>query len=259
MKHSCPDHPKTKAIAAKLNLRRYQAIGLLESLWQFTAVYAKRGDIGRWTDAEIASAIDWDRTPQELIESLLATRFLDACPVNRLLVHDWKEHADQGVQRSEEVKKLGFASVQLASYSKKLRRRASDRKERKGKEGSSLKEGGVGEGNNEPPTLAALTAFDAFWAAYPRRIGKIKAREVFAHSVKELESRLDHPEDPAGWIIEKAAEFGRSPAGQQGKYTPHPATWLHHGRYDDDPGEWQRSQEEPTASQKSLDLSIKRT
>lgn len=112
MKRGGPDHPKTKALATVLGITRYQAVGLLESLWHFTAQYAKRGDIGKWSDVEIATALEWDRSTQELMDALLAVRFLDRCPVQRLLVHDWKEHSDQTVQRSEEVQKLGFASIQ---------------------------------------------------------------------------------------------------------------------------------------------------
>lgn len=121
MKRGTPDHPKTRMLAARLNLKRYQAVGLLESLWHFAASYAKRGDIGKWSNSEIAAAIDWEGDPDELITALVASNFLDECDEFRLLVHDWKEHADQTVMRSEEVKKLGFASIQLANASRKLK------------------------------------------------------------------------------------------------------------------------------------------
>ena len=113
MKRGVPDHPKTKLLMTLLGLARYQAVGVLESIWHFAASYAKRGDIGRWTNQEIASAIGWDKDADGLIEGLVEARFLDADPKHRLLIHDWQEHCDQTVQRSEEVKKLGFIAPTL--------------------------------------------------------------------------------------------------------------------------------------------------
>jgi hypothetical protein len=80
-------------------------------MWHFTAAYAKRGDIGKWTDAEIAAHLEWSRGHDELISALIDTRWLDRCSVHRLLVHDWSDHADQTVKRSEEVLRYGFAKL----------------------------------------------------------------------------------------------------------------------------------------------------
>lgn len=117
MKRGTPDHPKTRLLAARLKLTRYQVVGVLESLWHFTAQYAKRGDIGKWSDETIASAIEWEGDPAELIAALVSARFLDADTTYRLLVHDWESHADQTVTRSDEVKKQGFAKPTLANAS----------------------------------------------------------------------------------------------------------------------------------------------
>jgi hypothetical protein len=117
MKRGTPDHPKTRHLAALLKLRRWQVVGLLESLWHFAAQYARRGDIGKWTNAEIAAGIEWEGDPDKLIECLSETRWLDQSDQYRLLVHDWPDHADQTVSRSDEVKKLGFASISLAPAS----------------------------------------------------------------------------------------------------------------------------------------------
>jgi hypothetical protein len=107
-------------LATRLQLCKWQVVGVLECLFQFTAVYAKRGDIGKWSNAEIASAMEWEGSSDELIQALIDTRWLDISPTYRLLVHDWKDHADQTVCRSEDIKKLGFASNQLADAGEKL-------------------------------------------------------------------------------------------------------------------------------------------
>lgn len=108
MKRGTPQHPKTLDLAAKLGIERWAAVGILESLWHFAANYAKAGDIGRHSDAAIAAGIGWLGDSQQLASALLATGWLDACKCHRLRVHDWPDHADQTVGRSEEVKRRGF-------------------------------------------------------------------------------------------------------------------------------------------------------
>lgn len=109
MKRQAHSSPKLAALTARLGLRKYQAVGLLEALWHFTATQAQRGDIGKWTDAQIAAAVDWEREPSELIQSLVDAGWIDRCLKHRLLIHDWADHADQTVQRSPIVREHGFA------------------------------------------------------------------------------------------------------------------------------------------------------
>lgn len=65
-------------------------------------------------------------------------------------------------------------------------------------------------------------AFEAFWKAYPRRIGKIKAREAWDRAMgvttpNVIEAAL------------RAAKWSEDP-----KFIPHPSTWLNQGRWDDE-------------------------
>ena len=48
MKRGTPRHPKTMLLVAELQIPTYAAVGILESLWHWTAEYAKRGDVGRY-------------------------------------------------------------------------------------------------------------------------------------------------------------------------------------------------------------------
>ncbi len=101
--------PKLAHLKALLGVPRFQAVGLLECLWHFTATQAPRGDVGKWSDGQIAAALEWPGKPEELIHALIEARWVDPCPVHRLLVHDWQHHADQTVKRSPQVKEGGFA------------------------------------------------------------------------------------------------------------------------------------------------------
>jgi hypothetical protein len=97
MKRGTPNHPKTKALARKLAVPQYAAIGILESLWHFTAQYAPNGAIGRFSNSDIADAIDFD-DGDKLIQALIECCWLDEHETHRLLIHDWHEHADDAVQ-----------------------------------------------------------------------------------------------------------------------------------------------------------------
>ncbi len=104
MKRGTPRNKKTKRLAKALNVPIFAAVGLLEMLWHFTAEQATAGDIGSWTDEEIIDELGWsgviagtDIAEQPLIATLVDVGFLDPHPTHRLIVHDWPEHADDGV------------------------------------------------------------------------------------------------------------------------------------------------------------------
>lgn len=101
MKRGTIDHPKMRALVAALPIGgcRYQAVGILESLWHFTALYAYRGDIGRHSDEAIAEWIGWKSSPDSLIGALVKTGWLNRVDgPERLTVHDWVEHCDDAVR-----------------------------------------------------------------------------------------------------------------------------------------------------------------
>lgn len=66
--------------------------------------------------------------------------------------------------------------------------------------------------------------FDTFWEHYPRKIGKLAAKSAFAKAMKITD--LDT-------IMDACVDFASSRRGQDEAFTPHPATWLNQGRWDD--------------------------
>lgn len=72
--------------------------------------------------------------------------------------------------------------------------------------------------------------FDAFWAAYPRKIGKDAAAKAFARrrvGAELLQSMLSAVE------AQRDSDQWRRDGGQ---FIPHPATWLNEGRWMDGGG-----------------------
>lgn len=66
----------------------------------------------------------------------------------------------------------------------------------------------------------------AFWDAYPRKVGKGAARNAWSKAIKAAE--------PAE-IITGAKRYADQRHGQDPQYTAHPATWLNHERWTDQP------------------------
>ena len=84
----------------------------------------------------------------------------------------------------------------------------------------------------EPKTKPKYSeAFEAWWSVYPRKVGRAKAFAAWKIAVKA------RPPDELLAITER---YAKSPAGNAGQFTPHPATWLSQARYDDDPREWEK-------------------
>ncbi|WP_339742623.1 hypothetical protein [uncultured Rubinisphaera sp.] len=92
MKAGTTELLKFKKLARRLNLRVWQTMGLLECLWHVTAKNRPMGDIGYFSNDDIALLLDWDDSADELIEALVETCWLDRDDEFRLIVHDWSEH-----------------------------------------------------------------------------------------------------------------------------------------------------------------------
>ena len=68
--------------------------------------------------------------------------------------------------------------------------------------------------------------FARFWSAYPKRTGRKEAERKWAKAIKD-------GADPEV-LIAAAGRYAESRSGQDSRFTAHPATWLHQGRWDDE-------------------------
>jgi hypothetical protein len=117
VKRGGPEHPKTKRLAKCLQQPPCVAVGVLELLFHATAKYARTGNIGRWTNAEIAEGCGWDGDPDQLVNALIECGWLDLHPEHRLVVHDWHDHADQSVIKTIRRNGEEFVSDSIPSMS----------------------------------------------------------------------------------------------------------------------------------------------
>jgi hypothetical protein len=87
--------------------------------------------------------------------------------------------------------------------------------------------------NENPPTPQPPArrghdlTFDAFWTAYPRKVGKPKARQAWDRALRRTQG------DPLP-IIEGARAYDADP-NREDEYTAHPTTWLNRDGWNDPP------------------------
>ena len=99
MKREAFNHGKMKQLCRRLDIPLWQAVGLLESIWNLTAKECPRGDIGRLSDEYICLAMDYRGDETVLMEGLIHARWIDRQETARLVIHDWYDHADDAVHR----------------------------------------------------------------------------------------------------------------------------------------------------------------
>jgi hypothetical protein len=80
--------------------------------------------------------------------------------------------------------------------------------------------------SNSNPASPKGSDFDRFYAAYPRKVGRKDAERKWAKAIKD-------GADP-DTVITGAERYARQRAGQDQKFTKHPATWLHQGCWMDE-------------------------
>ena len=102
--------PKIRLLAAITGKPWPHCLGLAGLLWRFAGKHAPTGAVGTHSDEEIAISLEWTDDAGDLIEALVRCRLLDeAPPPERLLVHDWPEHAPRYVRASLQRQGLDFS------------------------------------------------------------------------------------------------------------------------------------------------------
>ena len=86
-------------LASHLDLPLFAAHGIMEVLWHHAGDYAPDGNIGKLSDSAIARAVGWEGDPSILIGALVDCRWLDRHESQRLLIHDWEQHAQEWVKK----------------------------------------------------------------------------------------------------------------------------------------------------------------
>jgi hypothetical protein len=92
------NHVKFKRLARELGLTEWECVGVLESIWMFTARSHIRGDIGTSENIDIAIGIGWVGDEDALVNALIKCGWFEECKNNRIVVHDWHMHCPNHVK-----------------------------------------------------------------------------------------------------------------------------------------------------------------
>lgn len=133
-----PDHRKVRALGRALEVHPMQAAGHVLALWCRVMKESPTGDLGSWTDDDIADAAKWEGDPVKFVRVLCSkeTRILDGSGAKRRKkVHDWIEEQGDVVAKRE-----------------KWRKEKAEKREREGGETSNL------DGKKSAKTTASVRA-----------------------------------------------------------------------------------------------------
>lgn len=105
MKREALTHWKFDALREALGLARYEAVGILETLWWWTAEHRDDGRLTGITPRALAAVIGWKGDADDLVRALVDSGWLDDGE-DCYTVHDWHAHCPKYVhdRRQKRVK-----------------------------------------------------------------------------------------------------------------------------------------------------------
>jgi len=111
MKKELIVHPKMSHLADELSVCVYSAVGLIEMLFHVPTQFpdVRAGNVGKFTDAEIAELLNWNLDPQRLVGAMRDTGWLDPDDEHRLIIRDWSEHSPSFVDRWLTARRMDYA------------------------------------------------------------------------------------------------------------------------------------------------------
>ena len=101
-------HFKFKRLLKVLKVPLWQGVGLLESLWQFTAQHCPDGDLSKYSHEEICETMEYKKDPKEFFDALVDCGWLDLGK-NGYKVHDWMDHCPDYVKKK--IKRIEKSQV----------------------------------------------------------------------------------------------------------------------------------------------------
>lgn len=110
MKQGTTELIKFRKLMRRLKESQRGVVGLLELLWYSAAKQCPQGDIGRFSNEDIAELLDWDGPADELIDALVSCDWLEKSAEYRLIVHDWHDHAPGFIHAALGRKGLDFVT-----------------------------------------------------------------------------------------------------------------------------------------------------
>jgi hypothetical protein len=116
MKTDALRHPKLRRLKRILKIKQFEAIGILEGLFQFACLYANDGRVGKWPAEDLADFLEWQQDPEELVEALRSAGWIDG-QGDQATIHDWGDHCPRYITQRQARRKENATEDQQAPLS----------------------------------------------------------------------------------------------------------------------------------------------
>lgn len=225
--HDMPNDPKWRTIARVAKQPLPSVLGVYIHVLVNASNASERGRTQNLNSEDMASALDIEVEAVEAILEAMQGRVLEGD-----LVSGWARRQpareDGSAERARAWRDSRRSQEQAGTDGERTRTQANAEK-RPDKDKDTEK-----EDTPQPPKGAKAgklpAGFEVFWAAYPRKEGKLAAARAFEKALKVLGT------PDAAERLQRAAEaFGKACAGKEPQYIPHASTWLNAGRWEDEP------------------------
>lgn len=187
---------KLRELAKEIGRTQEEALGILVSLWLWglnnadkdgKLISAGKDDVLEAFSIKLVGGLTVD-----IVDTLVKTRWMDEPEPGILYIHDWDQWQEQWYKAMERREKdakrkaesrRGRTSVQAPSAD--VTRKGPD-PPKPSKESAGVPEpDGAPETKTQPEAPKYAPAFELFWEAYPRRIGKGEAYRKYTARKKD--------------------------------------------------------------------------
>jgi hypothetical protein len=225
MRMDLPDDPAVIGIALALDLEEDAVVGKLFRLWSWANRQTIDGDAASVTEMWLDRYVGVSGFAQAMVSVGWLT-----IKAGGIALPDFDKHnSETAKQRALTARRMG--KKRYAASVTKSEHLRNQRREEKSKE------------NIQKKVPLDEVAFGKWWTLWPsgKKTGKGAAKKEYATAVGRICSDKGcQPEEARKHLHERLAAFAKTPKCQ-GEYCPHPGTWLHQDRYDDDPAAWRDS------------------
>lgn len=247
-----PAHPKLARLAATLGIDPLMAIGHLVCLWTWALEYAEDGNLGKYTDAEIAQAAKWPDEPGALVDALVGAKFLDWDEDGHAAIHQWdqyggmiirrKKHDNEGRMARKQAEKVKNAptppdpssgppaqnrTVQNSTSHNTTTKKPTTKKPATAAASPRPDERPPAR-RVSPLTPEQVPRFDLFWATYPPK------RKVDKPAAERAWMKINPDDQLTAVILSGVISHAQGAQWRKGvQWIPHPATFLNGERWND--------------------------
>jgi hypothetical protein len=206
-------HPKVVRILSATKSDKFRVIGGLHAVWAVFDAHSEDGVLHGYTLELMDHIIGWEG----FSSAMASVGWLAEGDGETLVMPEFTEHNGQSAKRrAEDQKRKRSARKSVRNLSEDLRTESGLEKRRE-------------EKNIKPPKSPKgdWPRFDEFWSAYPNKKAKPQALKAW-NKIKPDDQLVDRI--LSAIRVQSASDQWLR---DDGKFIPHPATWLNAARWED--------------------------